>query len=87
MNSFAFEALSQMVPSPRSVSVTPSDATVLKACRAFIPPEDGAVAFTNAEDGTVTIAPALKAGLVYPMSVTQIRATGTGSALAFVLLY
>lgn len=60
----------------KSVVVTPSDATVLTATKGIYIGVAGDVAVTMA-DGTQVTFVGLAAGLIHPLSVTKVKATGT----------
>lgn len=87
MADFSAQYLRLMQPPGNSQAVAPSDGATFRATVAIIPPEDGAVAYVNAETGETTIAPALKAGVQYAISCTAILATGTASSGNFVIFF
>lgn len=68
-----------------AVAVTPSDSTTFNQTRGLYVGVAGNVAVTMADGTTITFN-ALTAGVVHPLSVKQVKATGT-TATNIVALY
>lgn len=68
-----------------ATAITPSDSTILKQSRGLYIGGAGNVAVTMA-DGTTVNFNALSVGVVHPLSVTQVKATGT-TATNIIALY
>lgn len=60
----------------KAVAVTPSDATVLEASKGLYIGGSGNVAVTM-KDGTSVTFTGISAGMIHPISVTKVKATGT----------
>lgn len=63
-------------PGKFAVAVTPSDATVLTPTRALYIGSTGALTVKMAGDGAIVAFAAVPVG-IFPIQVTQVRATGT----------
>ncbi len=65
-------------PGNRVALITPSDATELNPTRGISFAAEGALAVEDAEGNSVTIpSGALAAGVIHPLSLKKVKATGT----------
>lgn len=77
--------LEAITPIYRAEAVTPSDAAAIEQTRGLYVGASGDVAVDMASGDTVTFA-GLAAGIVHPLQVTRVYATGT-TATGIVALY
>lgn len=82
---FANRARSAVGPLTRAAPVTPDDNTDLPfESRAVMVATAGNLAVTLA-DGDTIVLPALRPGVVYPLALTRVRASGSTASGAVVL--
>lgn len=72
-----YRSANATVAAHSAAAVTPSDATILPVTRAIYVGGAGNLAVTMAEDGNAVTFVGVLAGMVYPLQVTQVLATGT----------
>ncbi|WP_421856525.1 spike base protein, RCAP_Rcc01079 family [Oceanicaulis sp.] len=82
---FAHRARSAMGPLTRAASITPDDAVDLPfESRALMVAAAGDLAVITA-DGDTLVLPALRPGVIYPLALTRVRASGSTASGAVVL--
>ena len=82
---FATRARSALGPLTRAASITPDDAIDLPfESRAVMVAAAGDLAVTLT-DGDTLVLPALRPGVIYPLAVTRVRASGSTTSGVVVL--
>ena len=66
-------------PAVRAEVVTPSDTALIQATRGVLIESQADLAVQMAEDSTSVVLKGLAAGVVHPLSVVKVLATGTGA--------